>query len=438
MASDLYALVWILSALALHYFPTKYHYIIPIHFGYITKCIGDMWMLGDQFEIHENVIPMFGFIYMITFLIPMHWKTTSLIFTGWMIYFGVMANIKFERVPNSLSFCLVSTSLYFTIRQVLLTYRLRSMYEHMFKYEKLSEEKEKLFQVFPNGVLIHSFTDDSHPEKVLFTNDEFKSQIQDIRNKVDELDNIQVSYFTDEEHLNERKTDLHQYLNEEQKQSIGNLIRERNRVKFVWSPGVLREEGGYQLPDQKKVTSEGIFNIKSMQVEWEGEKCLMHVFINQTDIVKLEEAKNNIKCQKIMFASVSHEFRTPLNAIVHSYQFVLDNSLVDLQNLWSSVKHFLSKKQNEDFSRSIERIQNTMKMGKNSSQILLSLVEDILDLSKMEAGIFTMNYSTFRVRELINEIYDFFIDQWQRKNLILGIDLDDIAKDISISSDKRR
>jgi len=44
----------------------------------------------------------------------------------------------------------------------------------------------------------------------------------------------------------------------------------------------------------------------------------MHVFIDTSAFIKLEEANNNIKCQKIMFASVSHEFRTPLNSIINS------------------------------------------------------------------------------------------------------------------------
>jgi signal transduction histidine kinase len=69
---------------------------------------------------------------------------------------------------------------------------------------------------------------------------------------------------------------------------------------------------------------ERIFNIKSIHVLWEGQPSFMHVFIDTTDILKLEEATNNIKCQKIMFASVSHEFRTPLNAISNSYSFIQD------------------------------------------------------------------------------------------------------------------
>jgi len=72
-------------------------------------------------------------------------------------------------------------------------------------------------------------------------------------------------------------------------------------------------------------TTKQTFHVKSLNVEWEGSSSFMHVFIETTNIVKLEKAKNNIKCQKIMFASASHEFRTPLNAIMNSYQFI-DNS----------------------------------------------------------------------------------------------------------------
>ena len=65
------------------------------------------------------------------------------------------------------------------------------------------------------------------------------------------------------------------------------------------------------------------FCVKTLKINWEGNSnAYMHVFIDQTSIVKLEKAKNNIRCQKIMFASASHEFRTPLNAILNSFEFI--------------------------------------------------------------------------------------------------------------------
>jgi signal transduction histidine kinase len=61
----------------------------------------------------------------------------------------------------------------------------------------------------------------------------------------------------------------------------------------------------------------------------------MHVFIDTTGIIKLEEAKSNIKLQKIMFASASHEFRTPLNAIMNSFKLIEDQ--------FGSILEFLHK-----------------------------------------------------------------------------------------------
>jgi len=64
---------------------------------------------------------------------------------------------------------------------------------------------------------------------------------------------------------------------------------------------------------------EKVFNVKSLRVDWKGKSSYMHVFFINNDSHKLDEANNNIKLQKIMFASISHEFRTPLNAIINSY-----------------------------------------------------------------------------------------------------------------------
>lgn len=48
----------------------------------------------------------------------------------------------------------------------------------------------------------------------------------------------------------------------------------------------------------------------------------MHVFVNSTEIRKLEREKAVNKCQQLMFTCVSHEFRTPLNAFSNSLKLV--------------------------------------------------------------------------------------------------------------------
>ena len=56
-------------------------------------------------------------------------------------------------------------------------------------------------------------------------------------------------------------------------------------------------------------------------------------------------------------------------------------------------------------------IEKFIKIGQSSSNLLLSLVEDILNLSKMETGIFTINMSEFYVKDIIDEICDMYEQQ---------------------------
>ena len=61
------------------------------------------------------------------------------------------------------------------------------------------------------------------------------------------------------------------------------------------------------------------FNVKSTKVNWNNHKdSYMHVFVNTTQVKKLEKERANREYQQIMFASLSHELRTPLNAFSNS------------------------------------------------------------------------------------------------------------------------
>ena len=77
-------------------------------------------------------------------------------------------------------------------------------------------------------------------------------------------------------------------------------------------------------------------------------------------------------------------------------------------------------------------------MGSSSSVLLLSLIEDILDLSKMEAGTFSINITTFNSNDLMEEVYDIFYLQTAQKRLELILDVDPILAQAKIDSDRGR
>ena len=77
-------------------------------------------------------------------------------------------------------------------------------------------------------------------------------------------------------------------------------------------------------------------------------------------------------------------------------------------------------------------------MGKNSSILLLALIEDILDLSKMEAGTFRINNAEFQTPDLIEGIHDIFNVQCQQKKIKLHFDVPDGLEQQTIYSDESR
>ena len=100
-------------------------------------------------------------------------------------------------------------------------------------------------------------------------------------------------------------------------------------------------------------------------------------------VAKAKEASEMANRTKSLFlANMSHELRTPLNAIV-GYSEMLQEEAVDLKL--------------DSFSADLEKITFSGKQ-------LLALINDILDLSKIEAGKMELYLETFDLNALIDEV----------------------------------
>jgi signal transduction histidine kinase/ActR/RegA family two-component response regulator len=93
-------------------------------------------------------------------------------------------------------------------------------------------------------------------------------------------------------------------------------------------------------------------------------------------------AEEASRAKSIFLANMSHELRTPLNAII-GYSEMLEEEARDSQDA--------------DHIRDLQKIQFA---GKH----LLSLINDVLDLSKIEAGKMPLHLETFDVRLMVAEI----------------------------------
>jgi signal transduction histidine kinase len=138
----------------------------------------------------------------------------------------------------------------------------------------------------------------------------------------------------------------------------------------------------------------------------------LHLFIDTTAISKLEKANATNKCQKIMFASMSHEFRTPLNSI---------NAALCFTDRWLNSHSNFS---NYTFTpKEMHSLTKFTKIGKISCITLMNLIEDILDLAKIDSGNFLIHEREFDIREMAREIEYIFGYQCDQKKVEFNINL---------------
>lgn len=112
-------------------------------------------------------------------------------------------------------------------------------------------------------------------------------------------------------------------------------------------------------------------------------------------------------------ASMSHELRTPLNAII---------------GFTGTLLMELPGPLNPDQQKQLGTV-------KSSAQHLLSLINDLLDVAKIDAGKFELNPEPVNLNQLLEEIHGTFSLQAGEKNLRLALDLPD--RPINLNTDRR-
>ncbi|QDG51013.1 response regulator [Persicimonas caeni] len=117
------------------------------------------------------------------------------------------------------------------------------------------------------------------------------------------------------------------------------------------------------------------------------------------------------KAKSAFLANMSHELRTPLNAVL-GYTELIDEDI----NL------FLS---GDDPELPAESIQNDLHKIHRAATHLLAIINDILDLSKVEAGRMDLHHDTFEFGDLLDEIAETISPLVTTNNNELNVEIDD-------------
>ncbi|MEP7374270.1 MAG: response regulator [Chitinophagaceae bacterium] len=116
------------------------------------------------------------------------------------------------------------------------------------------------------------------------------------------------------------------------------------------------------------------------------------------------KVRESARVKENFMANMSHEIRTPMNAILGF------TNLLQRKNLDTESKEY---------------VQTIQKSGEN----LLTIINDILDLSKIEAGMMRIESAPFSIRGLTHSIQTMFKSKAAEKNLQLSASVDESVPD---------
>jgi len=187
-------------------------------------------------------------------------------------------------------------------------------------------------------------------------------------------------------------------------QRIKQLGQLRFETKHVRKDGTLYDvEIGVQFQESKN--GQFVCFIKDISAQKQHEKDLIYA---------KEKAEESDKLKSAFLANMSHEIRTPMNGILGFSELL-------------KTPH-LSDDEQQKYIRVIEKSGNRM----------LNIINDIVDISKIEAGLIDVNFNESNINEQIEYIYTFFKPEVEGKGMQLFFKNGLPTKQATIKTDREK
>ena len=175
---------------------------------------------------------------------------------------------------------------------------------------------------------------------------------------------------------------------------LENLDPVSSRQLFSLNPSTLEANNSIASSSISWITTLGIFILGSFLMWRMYQKQSLQKQEAQQLMSSKEEAENANAAKSAFLATMSHEIRTPMNAILGVQELLLNSPLPKNEKV-------------------------LLKSAHSSAECLLGILNQVLDLSKIEAGKLTLNIEPCNLNALIDDIDSAFSTVAQRQGLRL-------------------
>ena len=176
-----------------------------------------------------------------------------------------------------------------------------------------------------------------------------------------------------------------------------------------------------ELVAAKERAEEDLETIKHQREELENK---------QAELIAAKERAEEVSRAKSQFLSnMSHDIRTPMNAIIGYL-----NLAKDLHHVCQKCPSYINTPCPDGIP---DKLYGFLQKIDNSSHHLLELINDVLEMSRIESGKMELELAPTDLASTLDEVYDMFATQMESKKISFGVDTSNVT-DKYVVCDKNR